>query len=543
MFDNTLDITIVIYVLQSNIHDNDNQVSIRFLKTKTNERREKFIYNKIVRSIIAVGDICAIVLEETKEDYQSLMLANEKYHVILCDECGLTIKEKKTVIEPVFTAISNDFFLLSDHQTIYFWSYKSSSNETTENNKLTDYEGYFHISNKDTNPSQQKLIKKENIIAYLAGASSSSSSDKINFICVKSSCFLVSQMSGVINIYTLPPNDILLLRTLKLPEISQFHIFIDINCNNSKVAVIDDNDVLKIINIDQQNHESLKIGYDQLPNQQNQEKDYNKFQKKDVWKMKWSEDNPSSLVILEKSNLIIIHDLEDVESYHFEDGDSIPFGGDILEYKNFKVLAIKNLDEILSSSSIMSDENNSSNCNKVSIVELETKPLQNLRSIIKTQGLEEAISLLSRLEKKNSHQPQPWRYLAEIALHESNFCLAEKIYSQLKDIRGISFVKRLKEMFAINSNIGRQRAEIAVFLGRCEEAEDIFKNELGRNDLAMDLRMRLGDWSKVVDMAQSGGMSSGNDCIIQQSLENIGDDFADRRCWNKSSSVRQKDLY
>ena len=345
-------------MLQSNTYENENQVSIQFLKIKTNERREKLIYNKIVRSIIAVGDVCAIVLEKTEEECQSSILANEKYHVILCDECGSTIKEKQTIIEPIFTAISNDFFLLSDHSSIYFWNHNSSSNKMAEKNKLAeDYEGYFDISNKDTKPSQQKLIKKENIIAHLVGASSSSSSDRINFICVKSSCFLVSQTSGVINIYTLPPNDISLLHTLKLPETSPFHIFMDMNCNNSKVAVIDDNNVLKIITIDHQNHESLNIGYDQLPKQQqSQEKYYNNFQKKDVWKMRWSEDNPSSLVILEKSNLLIIHDLEDVESYHIDDGDSIPFGGNILEYKDFKVLAIKNLDQILClSSSILNN--------------------------------------------------------------------------------------------------------------------------------------------------------------------------------------------
>jgi WD repeat-containing protein 35 len=43
----------------------------------------------------------------------------------------------------------------------------------------------------------------------------------------------------------------------------------------------------------------------------------------------------------------------------------------------------------------------------------------------------------------------------------------------------------------------KQKAEIACFFKRYDEAEQIFK-DIDRRDLALDLRMRLGDWDKVV---------------------------------------------
>jgi WD repeat-containing protein 35 len=43
----------------------------------------------------------------------------------------------------------------------------------------------------------------------------------------------------------------------------------------------------------------------------------------------------------------------------------------------------------------------------------------------------------------------------------------------------------------------KQKAEIACFFKRYDEAEQIFK-DIERRDLALDLRMRLGDWDKVV---------------------------------------------
>ena len=42
-----------------------------------------------------------------------------------------------------------------------------------------------------------------------------------------------------------------------------------------------------------------------------------------------------------------------------------------------------------------------------------------------------------------------------------------------------------------------QKAEIASYFKRFDEAEQIYK-DVDRKDLALELRMRTGDWNKVI---------------------------------------------
>ena len=47
----------------------------------------------------------------------------------------------------------------------------------------------------------------------------------------------------------------------------------------------------------------------------------------------------------------------------------------------------------------------------------------------------------------------------------------------------------------------KQKAEIACLFKRYDEAEQIFK-DIDRKDLAIDWRMRLGDWAKVISLIE-----------------------------------------
>ncbi len=63
----------------------------------------------------------------------------------------------------------------------------------------------------------------------------------------------------------------------------------------------------------------------------------------------------------------------------------------------------------------------------------------------------------------------------------------------------MEFLKRLKNM----DDKQKQRAEIAAFYGRIDDAEAIYR-EIDRKDLALDLRRQLGDWSNVVELIEEG---------------------------------------
>lgn len=70
----------------------------------------------------------------------------------------------------------------------------------------------------------------------------------------------------------------------------------------------------------------------------------------------------------------------------------------------------------------------------------------------------------------------------------------------------------------------KQKADIACFFKRYDEAEQMFK-DIDRKDLALALRMKLGDWGKVVALMESG---AGNDQMLKRAYKNLADYSAER---------------
>ena len=91
---------------------------------------------------------------------------------------------------------------------------------------------------------------------------------------------------------------------------------------------------------------------------------------------------------------------------------------------------------------------------------------------------------------------------------------------------GIQFVKRLQKL----NDPNKQRAEVAVYFQKFDEAEGLYR-EMDRVDLAIELRMRLGDWFRVLQLAQG---SAGDDELRQLAWNKIGDYYSDRQMWNKA---------
>ena len=77
----------------------------------------------------------------------------------------------------------------------------------------------------------------------------------------------------------------------------------------------------------------------------------------------------------------------------------------------------------------------------------------------------------------------------------------------------------------------KQKAEVAAYFQRFDEAESLYR-EIDRKDLAIELRMRLGDWFRVVQLVQSGG---GDDELLSLAWNRIGDYYAARQKWGKAA--------
>lgn len=150
------------------------------------------------------------------------------------------------------------------------------------------------------------------------------------------------------------------------------------------------------------------------------------------------------------------------------------------------------------------------------VIDYESRSLRDARHLLTSNRIPDAMQFI----EDNSH-PRLWRLLAETALEELDFIVAEKAFIKCVDYQGIQFVKRLRRL----DDKTKQRAEVAVYFQRFDEAETLYR-DIDRKDLAIELRMRLGDWFRVLQLVQSGG---GDDELQALAWNRIGDYYADRQ--------------
>merc|ERR1712232_967395 len=160
------------------------------------------------------------------------------------------------------------------------------------------------------------------------------------------------------------------------------------------------------------------------------------------------------------------------------------------------------------------------------LLDFETKSLRDTRDILaKVSNLKDSFNYV----EANPH-PRLWRLLAEAALDQLDFAVAEKAFVRFEDYQGIQLVKRLR---LLDDRV-KQKAEVAAYFQRFDEAESLYR-EIDRKDLAIDLRVRLGDWFRVLQLAHGS-----NDELLQQAWSAIGDYYADRGKWSNAAQYYAK---
>lgn len=185
---------------------------------------------------------------------------------------------------------------------------------------------------------------------------------------------------------------------------------------------------------------------------------------------------------MEKNRLFVFKD--------FEPEEPILSAGYLCDFTDLEVKSVL-LDDILK------DPEEIKNIQEM-FVQYEAKSLRDTREILTTVNLKEAVDFI----EQNPHK-RLWKILTESALEKLNFGVAERAFVKTEDYYGLQMIERLQQ----NDEKVKQKADIACFFKRYDEAEQIFK-DIDRKDLALALRMKLGDWAKVVALMESG---AGND--------------------------------
>merc|ERR1740138_86944 len=232
------------------------------------------------------------------------------------------------------------------------------------------------------------------------------------------------------------------------------------------------------------------------------------FERKDVWSMRWASDNSDLFAIMEKTRMYIVRGLQPEEP--------VLSNAYICAFRDLQIQSVL-IDEVIQ---------NPESPRKEVLLDFETKSLRDTRDILtKVSNLKDAFNYV----EANPH-PRLWRLLAEAALDQLDFSVAEKAFVRFEDYQGIQTVKRLK---LLDDRV-KQKAEVAAYFQRFDEAESLYR-EIDRTDLAIDLRVRLGDWFRVIQLAHGS-----NDELLQQAWSAIGDYYADRGKWSNAAQYYAK---
>merc|ERR1719316_2217227 len=232
------------------------------------------------------------------------------------------------------------------------------------------------------------------------------------------------------------------------------------------------------------------------------------FERKDVWNMRWASDNPDLFAIMEKTRMYIVRGLQPEEP--------VLSNAYICAFKDLQIQSVL-IDEVMQ---------NPENPRKEVLLDFETKSLRDTRDILtKVSNLKDAFNYV----EANPHR-RLWRLLAEAALDQLDFGIAEKAFVRFEDYQGIQLVKRLR---LLDDRV-KQKAEVAVYFQRFDEAESLYR-EIDRKDLAIDLRVRIGDWKRVLQLAHGS-----NEELLQQAWSAIGDYYADGGKWSNAAQYYAK---
>ncbi|XP_077990221.1 WD repeat-containing protein 35-like isoform X1 [Glandiceps talaboti] len=456
-----------------------------FWDAKNNERYVKYVKNLI--SVTAYGDHCILA---TRADDSTGQEADSppQYVLVLCNSIGTPLDSKYIDIDPIYVTMTRTHVIASSKEAFYSWQFKTPKKLTAMEvnqampKKKDGRERVFHI---DDTPSGAGEGHSDFSKAF------NPTRDHVCCVCASDKMLLIGRETGTLHRYSLPH-----LALVNKYALNCRPHALSLNCNSTRVAIIDISGVLSFFDLEAR-----------VTNQEGQEVQgqHLNFERKDVWDMKWAEDNSELFAMMEKTRMYIFRNLDPEEP--------ILSSGYICHFEDLQIKSVL-LDEI------MKDPEHP---NKENLLDMEIKSLRDSRDLLEKVGIEDA----SQFIEDNPH-PRLWRLLAEAALENLDLKTADQAFVRCRDYQGIEFVKKLGNL---QSEMLKQ-AEVAAYFKRFEEAERMYL-DMDRRDLAVNLRVKLGDWFRVVQLLKTGS-GGGDDQQLEQAWNAIGDYYADRQKWQQA---------
>uniref|UniRef100_A0A668VVY2 WD repeat-containing protein 35 n=1 Tax=Oreochromis aureus TaxID=47969 RepID=A0A668VVY2_OREAU len=453
-----------------------------FWDTKNNEKFVKYV--KSLMSITTSGDFCILAskADDTQPQNNVTPFCVFQYVLILFNSIGTPLDSKYIDIDPMFVTMTKTHVIAASKEAFYMWQYRVAKKLTAlEINQVT----------RTKKEGRERWIIVILTLCMCTFVLFQATRDPICCITATDKTLIVGRESGTLHRYSLP--NVVLVQKYTLNNRAHY---LSLNCNSSRLAIIDIAGIMTLLDLEV--HTSTDNGTGNQPSTG----DPSKFERKDVWDMKWANDNPDLFAMMEKTRMYVFRNLDPEEP--------IQTSGYICNFEDLEIKSVL-LDEI------MKDPERP---NKDNLINFEIRSLRDSRALIEKVGIEEA----SQFIEDNPH-PRLWRLLAEAALQKLDLKMAEQAFVRCKDYQGIEFVKRLGNL----QSEPMKQAEVAAYFSRFEEAERMYL-DMDRRDLAISLRIKLGDWFKVLALLKSGSGDS-DDALLEQANNAIGDYYADRQKW------------
>lgn len=156
--------------------------------------------------------------------------------------------------------------------------------------------------------------------------------------------------------------------------------------------------------------------------------------------------------------------------------------------------------------------------------EVESKMLREVKDMMYKVNMADTFEFISKIGYECL-----FRIYAKKALEELDFGNAEKAFLKCDDYKSLQTLKRVQNL----DDKEKQKAEILVFYGKYDDAEECYR-KMDRRDLAIQMRMRVGDWTKVLQMAKDGGSAVGEE-VLQTAYNELGNFHAQRMQFDQAA--------
>lgn len=437
------------------------------------------------------------------------------YSLQLRNSIGAVVDTKTLPFTPKHLSMSATHVVASNDRTVYAWQFQSqvarsglASAAAASASAIGGFDGAEDPTRDSTARAHQSKVRMFDIAntSFTTAQSpetfqivSETIADPVVCTTISDKFLVVGRKSGAITRFNLPHLTPENTYTVQDREPARLQL----NCTSSKLGMIDTNGLFCILDLDARVTETDADAKDRSVLGPYFGKKLG-VERKDVWDMRWSDDDADMVAVMEKTKMVVFNG-ESAE-------EPVVSSAYLCRFKDLEVRVVA-LDSLVAHPDKISRD-----C----LIDFETRSLREVRDVITTEGLQGGYVYA----EKHSH-PRLWKLLATAAVEDLELTVAEKAFVRCGDYYGIQLVKQLQLM----TDKMKAKAEASVYLGKFDEAETIYR-EIDRKDLAIALRKRLGDYSRVVQLLQTGG---GNDALVREAWDKIGEHYADRLKWKKAA--------